>query len=225
MRAEGALNEERVLDLAVEIGEALRAAYHGRLIHGDIKPANIFLTEEHGVKVLDFGLAKLANFGVSDEDGVEYSPHQVPTERVGQGVEDLRPDVHGLGATMYYALSGCLPFDSSKLEEPALTRFNETPPLLRELRSDITPKTEQVVNELLEENTLLRYQNYDVLLEDLRDAKAEAMAKRLGISFQPETQTQDAGAVPTLIRRRRLVSFAVLVFAALAVMAAVICLR
>jgi serine/threonine protein kinase len=186
IKKEGPISEERVLEIAIDVAEALRAAYKSQMIHGDIKPANIFLTEDVGAKVLDFGLAKLANVEVTPSDGVWGSPHYISPERVGQRAEDFRSDVYSLGASLFHALTGRPPFDADKPEELALKRLNEKPPLLRELTPDITRKTEQVINKMLNKSILMRYRDYDALLEDLRDAKTEATAKRLGVDLHPE---------------------------------------
>jgi serine/threonine protein kinase len=183
---DGPMPEERALEIAIEVTEGLRAAYKSQMIHGDIKPANIFISDDVGAKILDFGLAKLANVEVAPGDGVWGSPHYISPERVGQRAEDFRSDVYSLGATLFHALTGRPPFDAEKPEELALKRLNEKPPLLREHTPDITKKTEQVVNKMLNKSILLRYRDYDALLEDLRDAKTEATAKRLGVDLHPE---------------------------------------
>jgi len=210
---EGPLGEERALDLAIDVGEALRAANLGEMVHGDIKPGNIFVTELHGAKVLDFGLAKLANVEVRDHEGFVGSPYYVSPERVGQRAEDFHTDVYSLGATLFHALSGRPPFDAVKVEDLVLKRLNVKPPLLREARIDVTPKTEQVVGKMLNKSVLMRYRDYDMLLEDLRAAKTEATAKRLGISLQPQIRFQRARTAALRWRRRLMISLAVLVLA------------
>jgi serine/threonine protein kinase len=180
---DGPLDEERALDLTIDVAEALRAAYKSQMIHGDIKPANIFITEDFGAKVLDFGLAKLANIEADTSRGIWGSPYYMSPERVGQKAEDFRSDIYSLGATLFDVLTGRPPFDAEKLEELALKRLNEKPPLLRDINPNITEKTEQVVNKMLNKNILMRYRDYDHLLEDLREAKTEATAKRLGVQL------------------------------------------
>jgi len=184
LETEGQLDEERALDLITQVTEALRAAYKQRMIHGDIKPANIFITEDQGAKVLDFGLAKLANVEVTDTGGgIWGSPYYISPERVGQKAEDFRSDVYSLGATLFHALTGRPPFDAEDPAQLALKRLNEKPPLLRDINPEITVKTEQVVNKMLNKSILMRYMDYDALLKDLGDAKTEATAKRLGIDL------------------------------------------
>ena len=87
------------------------------------------------------------------------------------------------------------------------------------------PKTEQVVSKMLNKSVLMRYRDYDMLLEDLRAAKSEATAKRLGISLQPQIRFQGARTAATWWRRRWMISLAVLVLAVLAGAAAFVWLR
>src|ERR1043166_6833931 len=176
---DGPLGEERALELAIDVADGLRAAYKNQMIHGDIKPANIMVSEDVGAKVLDFGLAKLANVEVTEQGEVWGSPHYISPERVGQRAEDFRSDVYSLGATLFHLLTGRPPFDAESPEELAIKRLNEKPPLLREFDPNITIKTEQVVNKMLNKSIFLRYRDYDALLQDLKDAKTEATAKRL----------------------------------------------
>jgi len=189
---EGPLPEERTLDIAIDIVKGLRAAYRSEMIHGDIKPANIFLTNEGIAKILDFGLAKLANVEVNtSEDGVWGSPYYISPERVGQKAEDFRSDVYSLGATLFHVLIGRPPFNAQSAENLAVMRLNEKPPLLRDFNPEITQKTEQVINKMLSKSILLRYRNYEALLTDLNEAKTEATAKRLGVTIDRKTGVYD----------------------------------
>ena len=183
---DGPLTEEAALDIVIQVAEALRAAYKNQMIHGDIKPANIFVTEDVGAKVLDFGLAKLANVEVTGQGEIWGSPYYMSPERVGQKAEDFRSDIYSLGATLFHALTGRPPFDAEKLEELAAKRLSEKPPLLRDLDPRLTETTERVVNKMLNKSPLLRYRDYSHLLEDLREAKTAATAQRLGVSLQVE---------------------------------------
>ncbi len=186
---DGPLNEERALELTIDVTEALKAAYKNQMIHGDIKPANIMVADEVGAKVLDFGLAKLANVEVAEAAEIWGSPYYISPERVGQRAEDYRSDVYSLGATLFHVLTGRPPFDAESPDELAAKRLNEKPPLLRDLNPNLTAKTEQVVNKMLSKSILLRYRDYEALLADLQDAKTEATAKRLGVNLHPEQFT------------------------------------
>jgi serine/threonine protein kinase len=193
---DGPMDEERALDLAIEVVEGLRAAYKNQMIHGDIKPANIFVTDDVGAKVLDFGLSKLANVEVAPTEGIWGSPYYISPERVGQKAEDFRSDVYSLGATLFQMLAGHPPFEADTPEELAAKRLNEKPPLLRDLNPEFTRKTEEVVNKMLNKSILLRYRDYDALLADLREAKTEATAKRLGVDLHPELRPPEPEPPP-----------------------------
>jgi outer membrane biosynthesis protein TonB len=182
---EGPLAEERALDIAIQVADALKAAYQRQMIHGDIKPANIFLTK-HGAKVLDFGLAKLANVEAAAEGDVWGSPYYMSPERVGRRAEDFRSDIYSLGATLFDALAGRPPFDADNATDLALKRLNEKPPLLRALQPNLTTETERVVDKMLSKSPLMRFRDYDHLLDQLREAKTAATAARLGVTFTPE---------------------------------------
>lgn len=182
---DGPLTEERALEMAMQVAEGLRAAYTTQMIHGDIKPANIFITDDIGAKILDFGLAKLADVEVSGTGEIWGSPYYLSPERVGRKAEDFRSDIYSLGATLFDALAGRPPFDAEKPEDLAVKRLSEKPPLLRSINPKITAKTEEVVNKMLNKSPLLRYRDYEHLLEELGEAKTASTAKRLGITLLP----------------------------------------
>jgi serine/threonine protein kinase len=119
----GPMNEEEAIDMTVDVIEGLRAAYRNQMIHGDIKPANIFIADDVGAKILDFGLSKLANVDVAPDQGIWGSPYYISPERVGQKAEDFRSDVYSLGATLFQMLTGHPPFEADTPEELAAKRL------------------------------------------------------------------------------------------------------
>ena len=106
----GPLPEGRVLKIGIEAVEALRTAYDRHMIHGDIKPQNLFITDSAGVKLCDFGLAKLANVEAPQTDEVWGSAYYIAPERIQRKSEDFRSDVYSLGAMMFEALTGQPPY-------------------------------------------------------------------------------------------------------------------
>jgi serine/threonine-protein kinase len=184
VKADGPLPEESALEWTIQVAEALKAAYQNNMIHGDIKPANIFVTE-HGAKALDFGLSKLANLEAPAEGVIWGSAYYMSPERVGRRAEDFRSDIYSLGATLFDVLTGRPPFDAADQVELAMKRLNEKPPLLRAIRPGLTKTTEQVVNKMLSKSPLTRYRDYDHLIEQLNEAKTAATAARLGVSLKP----------------------------------------
>jgi len=199
---DGPLAEVLALRVAIEIAEALKAAYTtNQMIHGDVKPQNIFVTYDHGSKLLDFGLAKLANVEVTVSDGVWGSAYYVSPERIGQKAEDFRSDIYSLGATIFEALVGRPPFDAETVEELASKRLLEKPPLLRTINPNISKRTETVINKMLAKSPLLRHLDYDSLISDLRKAEAAALG---GSTPSSDTSPlgRTTGRIPVVVARK-----------------------
>lgn len=175
---QGLLPEPHVLQIGLDVASALAAALQLRKIHGDIKPANIFVTESGSAKVLDFGLSRLTSVGHWSGNGVLGSPHYMSPERVQHQTETFSSDMYSLGATLFHALTGQPPFEAGTLEEVALKRVSEPPPMVRALRPDLTGETEQIVNSLLKKNPNLRPHDYDQLTEQLQKALIASQARQ-----------------------------------------------
>lgn len=175
---ESHLSELQVLPVAMDVTLALDFAYQRSIIHGDIKPANIFLVHKNGAKLLDFGMARLANVGMWSSDGVWGSPHYVSPERVQRLTETFCSDIYSLGATLFHALTGRPPFEAKSPEEVALRRLNTKAPLVRALNPNVSARTEQIVEKMLQLSPSRRYHSYEALLAALREAAAEVQAAR-----------------------------------------------
>ena len=170
IKEKGPQSEASVIKIGIEMAEALKAAYTNQMIHGDIKPQNIFITDSGMAKLLDFGLAKMANLEATPEsDGSVWgSAYYISPERVGHKAEDFRSDIYSLGATLFHAMVGHPPFDADTPGELAQKRLSETAPSLRSIDPHISVKTEQIIDRMLSKSTFLRHLDYDALLKDLR---------------------------------------------------------
>jgi hypothetical protein len=169
------------IDLAVRIvreaAEGLHYAHKMRLIHRDVKPANLMLTADERVKVVDFGIAipTEGEFTVASE--IAGTPHYMAPEQADGRPLDARVDQYALGVTLYQLLGGRTPFEGRKTFDILLAHVNEMPKPLRELRPDVPPWLERICARMMAKNPDERYpslQDAAKALEAAEKAKEEA---------------------------------------------------
>ena len=167
--ARGPLGQELSLDIAVQLAAGLRAAHERSVVHRDVKPANIMITVDGEVKILDFGLALLGQDTPSTAGGAAGTFLYMSPEQARCRSVDHRSDLWSLGIVLYEMLTGVPPFLGGS---PALTVraiLNARPRPLWKVRSGTHPGFEKILRRCFAKNPLSRYQR----ARDLEDALVE----------------------------------------------------
>lgn len=170
----GKIPFENVIDIAWHIADGMEEAHKKKIVHRDIKPHNIFLTLDRSVKVLDFGLAKLAGQKGLTSEGIavgtiEYmSPQQASGERV-----DHRTDIWSLGVVMYEMLTGLTPFRNDSIQSIIYSIINKEQEPISGSINKIPAELERIINKCLSKDVSDRYQNFRELKSDLDTLRIE----------------------------------------------------
>ena len=133
MSVHGALPEDAVIRLALQVVDGLRAALSAGLIHRDIKPANILIDEDETAKLVDFGLSLLTEDGTVRSDEIWATPTYVAPEVLEHAEEDHRADIYALGATLYHALAGVPPVELKEITNQAAGEAKKEVPSLKKV--------------------------------------------------------------------------------------------
>ena len=172
------LSVTSVIEIATQIAQGLSRAHEAGIVHRDIKPANIIITKRHEVKILDFGLAKLAGQQHLTKSGATLGTIAYMSPQQAQGLEvDHRTDIWSLGVVMYEMLTGQLPFQGHYDQAVMYAIVNTAPAAVRSLRSEVSGRLEAIINKALAKKLEERYQHIDELLEDLKSPTKKIASK------------------------------------------------
>lgn len=168
---EGILPWKWTVNIAIQIASALEVAHRHNIVHRDIKPHNIIITEDGTAKVTDFGIAKaVSNSTITSFGTTIGSVHYFSPEQARGGYTDAKSDLYSLGVVMYEMLTGKVPFDADTPVSIALKHMQETPVEPKKLNPTIPESINKIIVKAMQKEPNLRYVSATEMLADLREA-------------------------------------------------------
>lgn len=167
----GTFSPLEACDIVYQLADALMHAHEHGVIHRDIKPQNVMMQYDGGVKLLDFGIATINDApNITQKDMVVGSVHYMAPEVLkGKGATP-RSDVYALGITFFELLTGKQPFNDSSPVNIAMKQIEEPLPSIRKIRNDVSGKVEKIINKACQKNPDSRYQSMKAFKHDLQAA-------------------------------------------------------
>jgi serine/threonine protein kinase len=184
----GPLPLDEAINLAIQVAQGLQCAHEAGITHRDVKPANIMITNRGEVKIVDFGLAKLAGRTKLTKDGMTLGTvaYMSPEQARGEEV-DHRTDIWSLGVVLYEMICGRMPFRGEYEAALMYSLMNEEPEPITGLRTGVPMALERIVDKSLAKSLGERYQHVDEMLVDLK-----SVGKNLesGVTKKPLAKTK-----------------------------------
>jgi serine/threonine protein kinase len=158
-RADNLLRIDDAVEIIYKCAKALHYAHSRGVIHRDVKPSNIMLTQDSDVRIIDFGIALVSDSDISRIEGIAGSPSYMSPEQVQSLELSNRSDLYSLGAVMYELLTGSRPFRAGNLQKLLHQIVYATAPPIHTLRADIPEDLENVVAMALQKEPAKRYKS------------------------------------------------------------------
>ena len=199
----GAVNQRKVAEIGSQVAQALSVAHASNIVHRDIKPQNIMIQPDGNIKVMDFGIARAGDAGLSQTSTVLGTAHYVSPEQA-QGKElGGASDIYSLGIVMYEAATGRLPFEGQDAVSVAVKQVNETPAPPSSINPNIDPSLELIIMKALEKDPSNRFADASEMRHALNDFLAGRPVNVGSVSTMPTTvMGAAAGATTTVMPRQ-----------------------
>jgi eukaryotic-like serine/threonine-protein kinase len=194
----GALDVNRSLDFTCQICNAVDHAHRQGVIHRDLRPANVLVTENDMLKVADFGTSRFLEIAAHGTTVIGSPPYMAPEQFHGKAV--FASDLYSLGVTMYQMLTGVLPYDAPAPADMDRLMTGElvSPPRLK--NPSIPKAISDIVMRAMSPDVTTRYQRAADVLEDLLAARTPA--RRTAASKEPQRARDDAQGIQSRLRAR-----------------------
>ncbi|KPU28268.1 serine/threonine protein kinase [Caloranaerobacter sp. TR13] len=196
IREKGKLSYEETIDIAIQIARALSHAHKNHIVHRDIKPHNILVSDDGRVKVADFGIAKAATTStVTNTSNVIGSVHYFSPEQARGGYTNEKSDIYSLGIVMYEMVTGRVPFEGDSPISVAIKHIQEDIVTPRQFVETIPESLEKIILKCVEKNQSLRYDSAEELLKDLEKAKESKDGSYIEINNYDDSPTRVIPAI------------------------------
>jgi len=169
LRRQGRLSLPDAANVVVQVAEALSCAETRHIVHRDLKPANMLLDENGRIKLLDFGISRIADFadGLTRPGESIGTPHYMSPEQIRGEACDIRSDLYSLGVVFFELISGRRPFENESATAVQMAHLSSPAPSLLSLDSELPVGCDAIVQKLLAKNPDDRYQSTAALMQDV----------------------------------------------------------
>ncbi len=207
IKEKGSLSTDEILDYSKQIALALKHAHSNNVIHRDIKPHNILVTEDGRAKVTDFGIALAATSStITNTGSIIGSVHYFAPEQARGGYTDEKTDLYSLGIVMYEMATGKLPFEGDAPVTIALKHIQEIPEPPSNYNSSIPDGLESIIMKLIQKEQSARYSGATDLIEDLYKVKSNIDLGNIDNTLKIEDSPTQIIPSVTAIEMRELIN-------------------
>ncbi len=195
---------DEVLDIAIQVATGLAFAERNGIVHRDIKPSNIMVMQDRRVKIIDFGIARMAALSAHTADGkIIGSPLYMSPEQVMSSSVDSRSDIFSFGTVLYRMLTGTNPFAGDNSNSIMYQIVNEDPPRPSSVMANVPDMLDPIVLKCLAKNPQDRYQHTNELTEDLRSCRSKLLKAKDALERLKHFKKRDNLAIHQLVYESR----------------------